>query len=85
MQCMLTSSFFPCIAFNAADTVGAGLLDSEATCTALELLQLPILDKALIEDLVTSQGEEGYVDMDGFKSIVQELVNVSMILDKLWT
>ncbi|KAJ8657019.1 hypothetical protein O0I10_007353 [Lichtheimia ornata] len=64
-------------AFNAADTVGAGLLDSEATCTALELLQLPILDKALIEDMVTSEGVEGYVDMDGFKSIVQELVNSS--------
>ncbi|KAI7885305.1 EF-hand [Lichtheimia hyalospora FSU 10163] len=64
-------------AFNAADTVGAGLLDSEATCTALELLELPVLDKALIEDLVISEGEEGYVDLDGFKVIVQELVESS--------
>ncbi|CDS12684.1 hypothetical protein LRAMOSA04870 [Lichtheimia ramosa] len=64
-------------AFNAADTVGAGLLDSEGTCTALELLQLPVLDKTLIEDLIQSEGEEGYVDMDGFKSIVEELVESS--------
>ena len=58
--------------------MGAGLLDSEATCTALELLELPVLDKALIEDLVISEGEEGYVDLDGFKVIVQELVEVSL-------
>lgn len=70
------------LAFNAADTVGAGLLDSEGTCTALELLQLPVLDKTLIEDLIQSEGEEGYVDMDGFKSIVEELVEVSFIKKK---
>lgn len=57
--------------------MGAGLLDSEGTCTALELLQLPVLDKTLIEDLIQSEGEEGYVDMDGFKSIVEELVESS--------
>lgn len=80
IACMLT--FTSWLAFNAADTVGAGLLDSEGTCTALELLQLPVLDKTLIEDLIQSEGEEGYVDMDGFKSIVEELVEVSFIKKK---
>ncbi|KAI9317166.1 hypothetical protein BX666DRAFT_2027263 [Dichotomocladium elegans] len=62
------------LAFRAADQMGAGLLDTDGVFEALKELKFPTINKTRISELVSVFGKEEYIDMEGFKKLVDELI-----------